>query len=376
MKRIIYILAIVAVLFAFSTCENFMDVHKDFIKDGEIIYSPKVDSMVFIAGKERLQLRCWLYNSPNVKSIDLYWNNRADSLFTTVTPTTGRDSFYIIVPNLPEKSYTFDVRTTDAFGHKSLWTSNVGNTYGANYQNTLGNRRINTVSLVERDGAPNGRITFFSAAELQVRNEVRYTKSDGAIATLSIPASLSEILLPAAKGGSSFETRSYYIPEKQAIDTFVTAWVASPTLFPLIYQYDRSGWKVHSCSDERADDGGGMHVLIDGNTSNYWHSQWGPDVPLPHWVIIDLGKPLNAVQIDLYRRPNNTDTKTVQIFLGDEPVADGTWKQIAETVFNANLMVVTPSDKTTKGRYLKLFLPDSNRPPYVNLSEVYLYGGS
>ncbi len=41
MKQIRYIVLIFTVLFTMSSCEDFMDIHKDFIKDGEIIYSPK-----------------------------------------------------------------------------------------------------------------------------------------------------------------------------------------------------------------------------------------------------------------------------------------------------------------------------------------------
>ena len=375
MKRIHYILLSFTLLFTVFSCESFMDVHKDYIKDGEIIYAPKVDSMVFIAGREQLLFRCWLYNSPNVRSVDLYWNEGADSLIIPVTPATGLDSFNTVIPNLEEKSYLFEVRTTDIFGHKSLWTTDFGNTYGANYQATLGNRRVNAISLAEKDGIIQGAITFFSAATLQTGTEVRYTKSDGTTATVTLPSSRNEILCPDAKAGASFATRSFYIPEKESIDTFATEWVTHATAFPLIYLYDRSGWRVHSVSDETASDGGGMNTVIDGNLSSYWHSQWsGGNAPLPHWLIIDLGKALNAAQIDLYRRQNSTDTKKVEIYLGDAPDADGAWTKIAETEVNANKMAVTPTDKTTQGRYLKLIFVSSNRDPFTNLAEIYMYG--
>ena len=377
MKRIHYILLSLAVLFTVFACDNFMDVHKDFVKDGEIIYAPKVDSITFIAGKERLLLRCWLYNSPNVRSVDLYWNDRADSLIIPVSPNTGLDSFNMVIPNLLEKSYLFDVRTTDIFGHKSLWATEFGNSYGANYVATLTNRRINSVSLVEKDGILYGDVMFFSPATLQVKNEIRYTLStDGTTQTIDFQSSVAGVTVPHAKPGTTFATRSLYIPEEEAIDTFATEWVTHPTPFPSMYLYDRSGWTVHSVSDETASDGGGMHTVIDGDHGNWWHSQWeGGNVPLPHWLIIDLGKPLNAAQFDLYRRPGNTDTKVVEIYLGDTPDADGgTWTKVAQTEFNADKMVVTPTDKTTKGRYLKLVFVSSNREPFCNLSEIYMYG--
>jgi hypothetical protein len=362
-----------------SSCDDFMDVHKDFIKGGEIIYSPKVDSISFIAGEHRILFRCWLYNSPNVHSVDLFWNNRADSLITTVTPSTGLDSVDIMLSGLEEKSYTFDVRTTDRFGHKSLWTTDFGNAYGASYQALLTDRRVNEISLEEKDGAPQGRITFFSAALLQVRNEVRYVKNDGSKTVIALSPDKSEIYCPGVKPGTSFETRSFYIPEEEAVDTFATEWTLSETAFPLIYAYDRSKWTVIAVSDETASDGGGMHTVIDGNTGSYWHSQWdGGNMPLPHWLIIDLGAEINVanvVRFDLYRRTDNTDTKTVEIYFGNSPDSDGAWTKVAETVVNANRMEVTPTNKTTRGRYLKLVFPDSNRDPFTNLAEIYMYGG-
>ncbi|MDR2776291.1 MAG: discoidin domain-containing protein [Tannerella sp.] len=378
MKRVYYIITLAALVAVFS-CEDFMDVHQDFIEGGEIIYSPKTDSMSFIAGEHRILFRCWLYNSPNVQSVDLYWNNKTDSLITPVSPSMGRDSIDIMLAGLEEKSYTFNVRTTDRFGHKSLWTTSFGNAYGDNYRATLTDRRINEVSLEEKDGAPQGKVTFFSAAVLQVRNEVRYVKSDGSKDVVALSPDRSEIYCIDAKPGSSFETRSFYIPEEESVDTFATQWHVNEVAFPLIYMFDRTKWTVVAVSDETASDGGGMHAVIDGNTGTYWHSQWdGGNAPLPHWLIIDLGAEISTadvVRFDLYRRSNNTDTKTVEIYFGNSSDPDGIWTKVAETVVNANKMEVTPSDRTTSGRYLKLVLPDSNRSPFTNLAEVYMYGG-
>ena len=106
MKRI-YSLAILATfILSFTSCEDFMDMHKEYIKGGEIIYAPKPDSVYFIAGKGRVLFNCRTYNAPNVRSIDVYWNDGLDSLIISV-----------ILDNLEEKSYTFKIQATDNFGH-------------------------------------------------------------------------------------------------------------------------------------------------------------------------------------------------------------------------------------------------------------------
>lgn len=51
MKRIYGIVAFVVSVLSFVSCDDFMDVHKEYIEDGEIIYAPKPDTIGFIAGK-------------------------------------------------------------------------------------------------------------------------------------------------------------------------------------------------------------------------------------------------------------------------------------------------------------------------------------
>jgi len=378
MKRIYNrLLILLLILSSFVACQDFMDIHKEYIEGGEIIYAPKVDSMVFIAGHNRLQFRYWLYKSPNVRSVDLYWNSGADSLIIPVTPSAGIDSFQAIIPNLEEKSYTFNVRTTDLFGHKSLFLTDFGTAYGELYRSTLSSRRINTIELKEENNLVGGSISLFSASTGLVRTEVRYQKADGTTAVVAALPNENVLACLNAKPGSTFESRSLYIPETEAVDTFATNWTYYDTSFPSIYLYDRSTWEVLEVSDQTASDGGGMTTIIDGDLGTYWHSQWdGGDAPLPHWAIIDMKTAKNIVKFDIYRRRGNTDTRTVECYLSDSPDAEGTWTKIGEGQFSSgDMLTIDPTDKVTKGRYLKIFLPDSNRNPFTSIAEVYPYGG-
>ena len=71
MKRIYSLAILAASILSFTSCEDFMDIHEEYIEGGEIIYAPKPDSIAFIAGKERILFFCRTYNSPNVKSVNL-----------------------------------------------------------------------------------------------------------------------------------------------------------------------------------------------------------------------------------------------------------------------------------------------------------------
>ena len=385
MKRINYMLLSALMLSILASCDNFMDVHQEYNKGGEIIYAPKIDSMVFIAGRNRIQFRYWLYKSPNVRSVDLYWNDGIDSLIIPVTPSAGIDSFYTMIPNLEEKSYTFRARTTDAHGHKSLYTTTFGTSYGDIYESSLNGRRINEVTLTDGDQL-NGNISLLPiSAEGLVLTEVRYETTDGTTEIASAVRSVSSIVCPSARAGSFFEVRSLFIPEAESVDTFATAWTIYQTPFPSIFQYDRSSWEVVESSDSREDASGnmGMRFILDGNMNTYWQSYYmSEETPgqLPHWVIVDMKIPRNIVKFDIYRRNDVNDTKTVDCYLGDTPDVSGTWIKIGEGEFpetiGPTLLEIETTDKVFKGRYLKLVMPDSWREPYTNIVELYPYGGN
>jgi hypothetical protein len=223
-----YLLILTAVLSVLTACEDFMEIHEKYIEDGEIIYAPKVDTVAFLAGRERLMFRFRLYNSPNVRSVNLYWNDDRDSLIVPVTPTTGLDSTEVLLTGMPEKSYTFHVKTVDKYDHTSLITTDFGTSYGATFQGSLLHRRIREVTLTGEDG----KISWYAAAENLVGNEIRYETPAGEKAVVWMPATEEAVVCPGARAGSTFEYRSLFIPEEAAIDTFAVDWTVCETPFP------------------------------------------------------------------------------------------------------------------------------------------------
>lgn len=374
MKRIYSLVVFVISVLFFTSCDDFMDVHKEYIEGGEIIYAPKPDSVNFIAGEGRILFNCRTYNAPNVRSVDVYWNDRLDSLIIPVELSTGYDSISVILDNMEEKSYTFNIQTTDNFGHKSLFVTSFGTSYGDVYRATLNDRGIKSLSLSDKEGT----IEWYSAPMHLVRNEIRYIKNDGSQTTVKISSIDNLAKLPDVKPGSTFEYRSLYIPEEVAIDTFATAWKEYETPFPTEYKYDRSSWEVLSVSDVSTSEGGGMATLIDGDLSTYWQSAYeGGDAPLPHWAVIDMQTPKNISRVELYRRTGNKDTKSIELYVSDHPDANAAgWIKIGTVVFEEgdSSSITIPGSIDMKGRYLKLLLSDSNREPYTSVAEVYVYG--
>jgi hypothetical protein len=146
----------------------------------------------------------------------------------------------------------------------------------------------------------------------------------------------------------------------------------------VIIAFNKTAWSVISCSDEEPTDGGGKDVIIDGiiANNNYWHSQWNPIAPLPHWAIIDMVSPKTINRIETYRRSNNTFTKSVQYFVSDDPDPDAaSWVKIMEGTFvSGDLLTLNAPENNIQGRYLKIFLPDSNSGQLIIITEINVYG--
>jgi len=150
---------------------------------------------------------------------------------------------------------------------------------------------------------------------------------------------------------------------------------ASTILVPVSFQppdIARTGWKVIQASSEWIG-GGEKENILDGNVDTYWHNIWmGGEPPLPHFLVIDLGKEHEMMAIELIRRANN-DLKTVQFEVSTD---NKTYIPVGKVDFGANnpkhtLMANIP---TTKARYLKCIVTESNRPPSSAIAEVYVKG--
>jgi hypothetical protein len=133
-----------------------------------------------------------------------------------------------------------------------------------------------------------------------------------------------------------------------------------------LYKCNKTGWSIASFSDQTEHDGGGVTKIIDDNYDDggFWHSQYGPDVPCPHWVVIDMQRQVMIGRVVTLRRSIG-DNKTLQYFVSDDADVDSdTWTLIAEGEYASSTADHTLSldvSEFVSGRYLKLVLLDSFR---------------
>lgn len=151
---------------------------------------------------------------------------------------------------------------------------------------------------------------------------------------------------------------------------------ASTILIPVSFQppdIPRTEWKVIQASSEWIG-GGEKENILDGNPETFWHNIWvGGEPSLPHYLVIDLGREYSVMMIELTRRLWNNDLKVVEF---STSIDNKTFTSVGKIDFGTNnpKSTLTTTIQTTKARYLKCTVTDSNRPPSSAIAEVYVKG--
>jgi hypothetical protein len=230
MKRIIkkyflYSFVLLLAIAGIGSCTTMDEGYKDFIKNGEISYTGKIDSLHVFSGHNRVQVNGLFMADPKITECRIFWNNREDSLVIPVTRTQGVDALKVIIPNLTENIYNFEVRTYDKLGNKSIAVTSIGKVYGDRYQLSLINRPILSTTLV----GPKLTINFatMDTSTGVYETDVTYTNTANVLTTVAVPYFSTDpknpinasVVIPDYKNGS-FSYRTLFKPDATCIDIF------------------------------------------------------------------------------------------------------------------------------------------------------------
>jgi len=227
-KNIIY--GLVAVCYIVS-CSKMDDTYSGFIKDGEIVYTAKVDSATTYPGNNRIALSMLLTSDPKISKVKVFWATSVsiDSAEKIVQRTSGVDTVRFTFGSMAEGTYTFNIYTYDNAGHRSVESDVIGTVYGEKYLNQLVNRAIK--SSTYDNTAKTGVIKWFGVGNDVIGEEIVYTDSTGRVKDLlqkHESAADTATILPVYKKGNSFQFRTLYKPAPNAIDTFYSAFETRP----------------------------------------------------------------------------------------------------------------------------------------------------
>ena len=220
-----YLLIIIATC-SIMACSKMEDTYADFIKDGEIVYTGRVDSLKVFPGMNRIKLSWLLISDPKITRCKVFWNDGTDVLDIPVQRKAGIDTITVMLNSMAERTYTFEVYTYDDDGHSSIKSDTIGVVYGDVYAGSLFNRPLKTIAF----SSDTARLEWAGASAQSVSVQLKYTDLSNTERTIVVPRSESKTNLPKFKKGNSFQYRTLYLPEKNAIDTFFTVYESKVVL--------------------------------------------------------------------------------------------------------------------------------------------------
>lgn len=207
------------------SCTNMDDGYKDFIKESEVSYTGKIDSLHIYAGRNRVNVKGLIISDPKVTEVRVFWNTGKDSVVVPITRTSGVDVLDVIIDGLEENIYNFEVRTYDKLGNKSIPVFKIGNTYGERYEATLlaaiMNRKISTG--ISNGATLNGTLeTLNDFTKKSSYSVITYTATDDTEKQLIIQSDQRNFTITDYKSGTDIKYKTAYKPEEGAIDIFFT----------------------------------------------------------------------------------------------------------------------------------------------------------
>ncbi|MBD1426845.1 DUF4998 domain-containing protein [Sphingobacterium arenae] len=339
MKCVVAYMCISCLLFSCRKQDHF---YKEFIEGGEIIYAGKADSVLFHPGKNRAQLS-WRIKDPNITQMKVYWNSSLDSLTIDVNKTDGVDSIGIIIEDLEERFYSFDIYSINAEGGRSVKSTVEGQVYGDEYQENRFHRAIESISFFDDQAI----ILWFNPESNEVGSEIRYTDIDGVEATVFVPTTETSTTLDNVELGDTFDYRTWHRPDSLAIDTFYTDFKTEEILL-IERELDYTRFAAHKLDNDPGDfSSSRVPFLWNGNmegtsagSGGWYRTATGSGIP--NQVTIDMGVSAKLTRFKFWQRGTvsehtllyaNANPKKIELWGTDNPDPNGdyaNWNKLGE----------------------------------------------
>lgn len=304
-------------------CSKMDSTYRDFWKNGETIYPASADSLKIYSGKNRVEITWLILGDPSIKKAKVFWNNGADSLQVPISRTGNKvDTVKIVLENMQEGTYTFNIYTYDDKGNRSVGTTAVGKAYGDSYEGSLLSRIINSAFFLD----DSLKIVWGDPAdETSLGSEILYTDTSGNPRQLLVAPNADTTIITDYdfNAGHNFQYRTLYFPDSTSLDTFYTSYKAVRVKGPR-QELSKSGWTATASSyDARSGTARAPASAIDNNTSTIWVNQISPQTYYPHSITVDMGSVVPNVAGLTFLVSQRAETpKLIQILISTDSI---TW---------------------------------------------------
>ena len=364
-----------------SSCTK-EDAYKKITKDGEIYYPGRADTVLVHGGNNRIKLQVVLGNDPLITKVRAFWNNHADSTEVDVVKTTGKDTVDLLINNLSQGTYSFDVYTYTGPKAKSIVKQGTGMVYGDNYLKVLSNRTLKTLSY-SLDGSKLF-IDWNSPLEGEKSIELKYTTETGTTQTMVIPGGSLKTEISGFKSGTKLIYKSIFLPEPKAIDEFSIA--PSEVALPAFErEVDKANFKVYSLPTDVRDNWGWLMEYL--WNKNYDGTGFASTEGPSQWFTFDMGESVSISRFKTWQAADRIfraeNVKKFEIWGSNSPASDGSWASWTKL---ADCQSVKPSGlpvgQTTDGdiNYAKAgeefkLPPGTPKARYIRIKVLETWGG-
>lgn len=315
-----YFLLVLLVGLGLGSCKNQDDIYMEFVKKGGNVYPEKTNNLGAYVGYKRIKLVWDAPKDPSVKTAKVYWDNKTMVKDINYSAFPG-DKVELIVDNLEERTYTFQLINFDTNGNQSMVSEVIAAPYAENWLATHAER---TVTAAEVKGTDAEIKMNFGTNEM-IATRFRYINADGDTIELeeTLDAYSSTILFPNAISGKRFEYSSSYCPA-EGLDTIWNDWIKSPT--PISGKLDCKSWNVTVTTGQIWDNNFLPSKAVDGVIDrNYrWCSAQGALANVfPKIMVVDNQKDSYYInKVSLYQDQatmNRRFGNSVEMYWGNEP---------------------------------------------------------
>ncbi|MBB4037627.1 hypothetical protein GGR21_003547 [Dysgonomonas hofstadii] len=216
-KLLTIVISFVCFVFSLYSCGGMDETYKEFISDGEIHYPGKADSAQVHPGYLRAQLQWLIISDPNIIKCKIVIDGKKE-LDISVSRSENVDTIRTIVDNLDEGIHVFNIYTIDNNGNYSVKEEVIGQVFGANYIETLYNRRISKVEYDKNNDEV--KLTWAMNPEGAIGVEMAYTDSDGVPQTILVKPEENTTLLEECPEGTVLTYKTLFVPDLLSIDIF------------------------------------------------------------------------------------------------------------------------------------------------------------
>lgn len=353
-----------------AACSKMDDTYRDFIRDGERVYVGKADSVTLHPGENRILLTWLAISDPKIAFAKVYWNNRTDSAQVAIDKTKGIDTVRLLLSDMEEGDYSFDIITYDTKGNSSIAINAAGRVYGEVYQRSLLVRPVREVAFQ----AGKATISWGVAAEGAIGTEIEYTDRSGVarIARSGVDSDTTQIGDYRRGASFPFRYRTLFMPDTLAIDTFYTAWNEMTVAIPPL-EFDKSSWSITPSSEDVK--GGRLAVnAIDNDPGTIWVNEIVSGNTYPHWLQVDMGEEMEASGFTFNQRfPLVSPLKVVELEISKDNLS---WESVGEfTLEQTGDKQYLPLTEAASFRYFRVTMKSSYnaQAPNASLAEVGVY---